>query len=464
MSNKLEFESTDWIAVVQRTKEEIIEDIASSIAKENPDLFEKEIVGEYAEAIKARIRQSVMTVKDLTPEEKEEAVATILGQLSGYGPLQELFTPGEKIGLLDEKGERVIVDAQEITEIFINPNKNGQPRTFCSYRGRAWKTEKEYFRDDEEVLRYCQRICDRAKRQFTEDSSIVDAWLPDGTRLAAVGFKTSPLGVVATLRKSPLTRPPMPMSQLVGYNMLPEFAANMIRDLLVKGRANIGVFGRTDSGKTTFLRAMANDIDPIDRVFIGETSFEMYMPHLPNCVNLVEVVYGDKTIVDMTQICRTMNRNNPDRAILGEIRGKEIVAASQMAASTSGGFWTTGHAGGIRDLRTRMFGMFLEAGIQLPMDFLDEIIASMFDFIIFLDKETKTQDRRRTLMEIVEVAPEGYRPIIKFDYAEFLKSGGKVRQWKYEKPISDDMLGKLAFAGGIVKPEYQTNKGNEILM
>ena len=463
MANKLEFESTDWTEVIEQDKERIIEDIASRFAKENPELMGKTSITEQAEVIRARIRQSVMTRNDLTPQEQEHAVTTILGQLTGHGVLHDFFTSGQKVALLGETGSRIIVDAEDITEIFINPSKDG-PKVFCSYRGRAWKSEKQYFKDNDDALRYCQRICEDTGRPFTEDASIVDAWLADGSRLAAVGFKTSPLGGAATIRKSPLTRPPMPMSQLVAFKMLPKLAANLIADVLVKGRAKIGVFGRTDSGKTTFLRSMANFIDPIDRVFIGETSFEIYMPHLPNCVNLVEVVYGDNTIVDMSQICRTMNRNNPDRAILGEIRGKEIVAASQMASSTSGGFWATGHAGTIRDLRTRIFGMFLEAGIQLPMEFLDEIIASMFDFIIFLDKETKTENRLRTLMDIVQVTENGYRSIIKFDYDKFLASNGETRQWVFENTITDETLGKLAFNGGDIKPEYKDNKDNKYLM
>jgi len=208
---------------------------------------------------------------------------------------------------------------------------------------------------------------------------------------------------------------------------------------------------------------MATFIDPSDRTFLGETSMELHLPHLPHCINLVEVVYGDKTIVDMSQICRTMNRNNPDRAILGEIRGKEIVAASQMASSTSGGFWTTGHAGTVRDLRTRIFGMHIEAGIQLPSDFLDEIIASMFDFIIFLDKETKTEHRKRTLMNIIEVTQDGYRDIIRFDYEEFLNSNGKTRRWIYENPIRVETLSKLAFNGATIKPEYESIRGEKYL-
>ena len=463
--SKLGFQTTDWLQVVEREKDMIIENLASKIAGENPEFFgDKSLNAEELNKITAIVKNAVLTQKELTPEEQKEATKTILGQITGYGILQDFFTHGQEVVLIGDMGEQRIVDAGDITEVFINPTKDG-PITFCSYRGRAWQTEKKYyFKNNDEALRYCQKICEGAGRPFTQDASIVDAWLPDGSRIAVVGFRSSPLGVMATIRKSPLSRPPMPMEKLVDFNMLPSFAANLIRDLLVIGRANVGVFGRTDSGKTTFLRAMANYIDKIDRVFIGETSFEMHIPHLPNCINLVEVVYGDRTIVDLSQICRAMNRNNPDRAILGEIRGKEIVAASQMASSTSGGFWTTAHAGTIRDLRTRMFGMFLEAGIQLPMDFLDEIIASMFDFIIFLDKETKTKDRKRTMMEIIQVTEEGYRTIIKFDYNEFIKSDGKSRRWVFENPITDDMLGKLAFNGGVLKEEYLKPDKNKYLI
>lgn len=445
--SKLEYESTDWFQVIEREKDIIIEELASKIARENPGFFgNTNLKPEDLEKITAIVQNAVLTQKELTPEEKQEATKTILGQVTGYGVLQDFFT--------DEN--------DEITEIFINPTKEG-PKIYYSKRGRIYEDKKKYFKNNEEALRYCQRICEDTGRSLTEDSSIVDAWLNDGSRIAVVGFKASPLGVMATIRKSPFKRPPMPMEQLVNYNMLPQLAADLIKNLLVKGRANVGVFGRTDSGKTTFLRSMANFIDTSERVFIGETSLEMHLPHLPNCINLVEVVYSDRTLVDLSQICRAMNRNNPDRAILGEIRGKEIVAASQMASSTSGGFWTTGHAGGVRDLKTRMFGMFLEAGIQVPMEFLDEIIASMFDFIIFLDKETKTSDRLRTLMDIVQVTENSYRSIIKFDYSEFIKSNGENRRWVFENAITDDMLGKLAFSGGILKDEYLKPEENKYL-
>ncbi|MCL6478512.1 MAG: CpaF/VirB11 family protein, partial [Peptococcaceae bacterium] len=427
----LEFVSTDWQNWEEQEKSKIIEQIASSLP---PDIYSTYRDRDTLEKI---IRQAVLNRTDLVaPHEVDDIVSVIMGQATGYGVLQEFFLPG----------------AEEVTEVFVNPSQDGVPKVFYGKHGRPWPAGKTYFRNNDEALRYFQKICDDAGRPLTMESPIQDVWLKDGTRVAVVAFGASPFGPSATFRKSPVTRPPMPLERLVENGMLPGFAAEMLVDLLVAGHANIGIFGRTDSGKTTFMRGLGLYIEPLERTFIAETSFELHLPNLKNVVNLVEVSVGDRIIVDMAALVKTMNRNNPDRAILGEIRSKEIIAASQMASSTSGGFWTTGHAGDVNSLRTRLWGMFMDGGIALPKEFLDEIIASMFHFLIFLDKETITEERRRTLMEVVEVSPEGYRTIIRFDAQEFAASGGKTRRWIYENPVSPERLAMLAFRGAKVKP------------
>lgn len=432
----LEFASTDWQAWEEQEKNKIIEQIASSLPH---DIFHAHRDRKSLEKI---IRQAVEARSDLIASyEIDSVVSAILGQATGYGPLLEFFLPG----------------AEDITEIFINPSPDG-PKIFFSKHGRPWAAEKVYYQNNEEVLKHLQKLCDDSGRPLTMSEPIQDAWLKDGTRIAAIAFSVTPFGPAATFRKSPVTRPPMPLERLVEFGMLPEFAAQLLVDLLVQGHTNMGVFGRTDSGKTTFLRALGLHIDPMERVFIAETSFELYLPHLKNVVNLVEVSVGDKVIVDMGALVRTMNRNNPDRAIVGEVRGKEIVAASRMAASTSGGFWTTGHAGDVNALRTALKGMYREAKIELSRQDLDEEIAAMFHFLIFVDKETVTEERKRTLMEIVEVSPEGYRTVIRFDAQEFAASGGKTRRWIYENPVSPERLALLAFRGARVKPEYEAVK------
>lgn len=433
----LEFVDGDWSAWEEREKEKIIDQIASSLPyevfRDTRDRAELEMI----------IRRAVLNRSDLVPPSEVDGIVSVMvGQATGHGVLQEFFLPG----------------AEEITEVFINPSPDGVPKVFHGKHGRPWPAGKTYFRNNDEALRYLQKICDDVGRPFTEDNPIVDAWLKDGTRVAVTGFKASPLGPSATFRKSPATRPPMPLEKLVESGALPGFFAEMLVDLVVLGHANLGVFGRTDSGKTTALRALGLYIDPMERTFIAETSFELFLPNLKNVVNLVEVTVGDRVIVDMGALVRAMNRNNPDRSIVGEIRGKEVVAASRMAASTSGGFWTTGHAGNVGSLRTALKGMYREAKIELPREDLDEEIASMFHFLVFLDKETLTEKAQRTFMELVEVVPGGYRTIVRFDAREFAASGGKTRRWVYENTVSSERLAMLAFRGARVKPEYEVVK------
>jgi pilus assembly protein CpaF len=433
----LEIASDDWSKQIEQEREQIVSELALQISRDNPNLFSDSLVGNSYTRVESIIRAAVLTRQDLMPDEIDCVVTGIMGQATGYGPLAEFF---------------VGADAQEITEVMVNPTATG-PVVFYGKHGRPWKAEGTYFRDNEEVSRYCQKICEDIGRPFTEDSPMVDAWLKDGSRIAVMGYKVSPLGPALTIRKSPLVRPPLPLSVLVENGTMPRLAADLLVDMLVKGHANLGVFGRTDSGKTAVLRSLGSFIDPIERVIIGETSYELSFPNLKNCINLTEVVYGAEKIVNMTMICEAINRNNPDRALVSEIRGAEIVAASEIAESTSGGFWTTGHAGGVNELRSRIPKMFARGGMALTREYVDEQIRSMFHFLIFLDKDSAGN---RVLMSVVEVTDDGYALIIRFDEDEFAHAG--KRRWIHENPISSSRLSRLAFRGADVKPEYEAVK------
>ncbi|MDI6906424.1 MAG: ATPase, T2SS/T4P/T4SS family [Thermoanaerobacterales bacterium] len=414
----------------------IVQDLSRQIMRESRNAIGGPLP---LEALEHLVRQAVVSRPDIAPVEEQRFVDMIIGQATGYGPLKPFFI-----------GEA----AEEITEVFINPpsTRDQPPRVFIAKHGRIHQVNETVFANDEEVRQFCQRICESVGRPFTADAPIVDAWLPDGSRIAVMGYKVSPLGTVAAIRKSPLRRPPMPLDKLVAYGAFPPFVAGLMVDLLVKGRANLGIWGRTDSGKTTVMRSLGAFIDTSERVIIAEPSFELALPHLPNCVNLVEVYYGQDAIVSMTQICKAVNRNTPDRGIVAEIRSQEAIDASQIAASTPCGFWTSGHAGGVPEFRSRIYGMWLNGKVQLPMEFLDEIIRSMFHFLIFLDKDSAGQ---RALMSIVEVTSDGYRPIVEFDEQEFLRTKGKVRRWCYRQTVTPERLARLAFRGAEIKPEYQ---------
>lgn len=432
-----------WEEVVGNEQEQIIEEIAQQITRNNPGIFgNTSMTPEEYRAIEQLVRSAVVSHPKVAPVEVNEIVSVIMGQASGYGPLQPFFV-GQK--------------SLEVTEVMVNPSTTG-PRAFYGRRGRLHPIPKTLFRSNKEATEFVQKICEDTGRFFGEDQPIVDAWLRDGSRLAAMGFKAAPLGTAFTIRKSPLVRPPMPLHALVAYSMFPAFAARLMIEGVIRGHANFGVFGRTDSGKTTVLRAMGNLFEPAERVIVGETSFELSFPHLPNLINLVEVGYADKKIVSMTTICEAILRNNPDRAVVGEIRGGEVVAASEIAESTSGGFCTTGHAGSVQDLCTRLPKMFERGGMKLPLEHVNNQVRSMFDFLFFFDKAF---DGNRTLMTIVEVTGDPVNPyntIIRFDEDEFAATNGEVRRWLYENPVTRKRLSRLAFRGAKNLDEFAGNK------
>ncbi|MGB9847452.1 MAG: CpaF family protein, partial [Desulfotomaculales bacterium] len=181
----LEFATHDWLEAVERQKEAIIEDIARELGREHPELFSGGTMDAGVRSgLEHLVRNAVLTRKDLTPDEKEEAVRSIMGQLTGYGPLQDFFTgPG----------------AEEITEVGVNPTAQG-PRVVYGKHGRQHRAPGNYFRNDEEVKRFAQKICEDAGRPLTADTPVVDAWLRDGSRISVISFKASPLGTALTIR------------------------------------------------------------------------------------------------------------------------------------------------------------------------------------------------------------------------------------------------------------------------
>ena len=454
----LKLSKGNWADVKKMQQEKTLQDLTQIISQKNPELFSgNAIASDQYDMAYEIVKTAVWSNEDLPVFEKENYTKLIMGQAAGYGPLLPFFI-GEFLG---PDGE--MYSSTEITEVMVNPRPNKPPIVFYGWHGRQWPADEVYFKDNIEVKNFIQKTCEDSGRSFNEENAIADAWLADGSRLAAFGFKVNPIGPAFTIRKSPLLRPAMPLDKLASFGMFPHLVKEMIIDLLIAGHANIGFFGRTDSGKTTVVRACGEFFDPIERVLIGETSFELSFPHLLNCLNLVEVGFGDHKIITMDDICDALNRNNPDRSIVGEIRGKEIIAASEIAETTSGGFITTGHAGDIDDLRSRFPKMFYRGGMELKREHVDGQLATMFHFLLFFDKpqgtvgeDGKITEGKRTLMSLVEVKKDGnHETIIQFDFDECAASRRKIRRWIYNKPISSTRLGYISFHGGDVKPEYE---------
>jgi pilus assembly protein CpaF len=427
---------------MEEQRRDITGEVAKTLALRYARYFggHEALVGRDYETAYEIARRHVLTRDDLLPAEHEPVLMKVMGQASQYGPLLPFFVGG---------------DAREITEVLVNPAGSGRPRVYIGRHGRQYYAGDDYFQNDREVKEYAQMVCHDSGRDFTEATPAVDAWLRDGSRVSVFGYKASPAGTALTIRKSPLSRPALPLARLVEHGMFPPLAAALISDLLVGGHANFGCFGRTDSGKTTVVRAAGEFFGRDERVMIGEVSFELAFPGLPNCLNLVEVGIGEEKILTLSHICELFLRNNPDRTIAGEIRSGEAVAAAEMAETTSGGFITTGHAGGLNELRARLPKMFARGGMELNREHVDGQIQTMFHFLLFFDK---AWDGSRLLLSLMEVGEGRYRTLIRFDEEEFAATGGRVKRWVYESPVSEKRLSRLAFRGARVLRDFETVK------
>ncbi len=423
--------SANWEEIEEQRKAQIVDEIATKLSKENPELFRGKMKLNEAidtEGLYSLIGEHVNNHKDVLQYEREDIIKEIAGQATGYGALAE-FWVGE--------------GASDITEVSVNAEPDGRAPVFYGKHGLHHYAGDQYFKDGTEVHEFIRKHVDGTGRQFSSDSPIVDAWLPDGSRLAAMGFKVNPYeATICTIRKSPVTRPPMPLIKMVENGTIPQLAYDITVDTLVPGQANLGFFGGTDTGKTTIMRSAGQFINPWDRTIIGESSFEFYMPNLKNCINMLTVKIGSHEIVSMSDICDSINRNNPKRAIVSEARNGEIVAASEIAESTPGGFWISGHAPTLHKLKTRLPKMYARGGMPLPQNLVDAELKSMFKYLYFLDKDGAG---KRTLMALIEVTEKDFTPIIVFDKHEFAIS--RKKRWIWNAPIDYEQMGDMVFRG-----------------
>lgn len=431
----------DWGSDSRVEYEAIVEDIANTLALKRPDLFGSKVnlMGENYDLAYEIARQHVFQRQDLIPAEKEAALKKVMGQQTQYSVLQKFFTGNE---------------SEKITEVMINPSGDGKPKIFVGIDGQLQYMGNDFFSSDKEVKEWAQKICQDAGRDFDEAHPIVDGWLRDGSRVSVIGFKANPLGTTVTIRKSPLRRPPMPLLKLVHYGMFPT-AIMPLAELLVRGLANLGFFGRTDSGKTTAMKSFGDYFLQDDRVTVAETSFEVFFPQLLNTLNLIEVIVGGEKIVTLTDILNALLRSNPDKVICGEIRGGEIVAAANMAESAAGNFMTTGHAAWINELCARLPKMFAQGGMPLPYDQVDVQMSTMFHFLFFFDKDFKRRRVMTGMFEVTDDPNNRYREIITLDKEEFARTNGDVRRWVYQNSISKKRLADLAFHTGKSSSEFE---------
>lgn len=353
------------------------------------------------EAFKAAVKQDILARldcgRDFTDEQVRQLIAERLCSRECAGRLEieqrrslsrELFASIRGLDVLQE-----LLEDSGVTEIMIN----GPERIFVEKEGRlsAWNGRFESEGRMQDVI---QQIAAGCNRVVNEASPILDARLPDGSRVNVVLAPIALNGPILTVRRFP--KEGMTMDKLVALGSLDEECRAFL-ELLVQCRYNIFISGGTGSGKTTFLNALSQAIPPQERIITIEDSAELQLKFAENLVSLETRnanIEGCRPVT-IRDLIRSSLRMRPDRIIVGEVRGAEICELLTAYNSGHAGSMSTGHGNTARDMLLRMETMLL-MGMDIPLPAIRRQIASGIDILVHLGR---LRDKSRKVLEIVEI-------------------------------------------------------------
>ncbi len=311
----------------------------------------------------------------LNDSERRQVIQGIQHEMLGLGPLEPLLAdPG-------------------ISDILVN----GPRQTWIERRGRLERSPV-CFDDDAHLRRVIDRIVSRVGRRIDEMSPMVDARLPDGSRVNAVIPPLAIDGPSLSIRR--FGNEAMTLQELVRLQALPAAMAALI-GALVQARLNVLVSGGTGSGKTTLLNAMSAHIPANERIITIEDAAELQLqqPHVVRLESRPPNIEGEGE-VSQRALLRNSLRMRPDRIILGEVRGAEVLDMLQAMNTGHDGSMTTLHANSPRDALTRLEHMLGMAGIQLDTRAMRQQIGSALTVVIQVSRLSDGQRKVVSLQEI----------------------------------------------------------------
>jgi pilus assembly protein CpaF len=321
--------------------------------------------------------QSVLakSKKPLSTVDRARISQEIIDDILGNGPLEPLLRD------------------PEITEIMVNRADS----IFIERGGKLHATDLR-FSDEDHLRRTIDRIVSRVGRRVDEASPMVDARLPDGSRVNAVLPPIALDGCSLTIRK--FSKDPFTAKDLVTMGTLSRAATDVI-DAFVRGRLNILISGGTGSGKTTTLNVMSGFIPDDERIVTVEDAAELQLsqPHVLRMESRPANVegHGQVTIRDLV---RNSLRMRPDRIIVGEVRDAAALDMLQAMNTGHDGSLSTVHANTPRDALSRIETMVLMAGMDLPVRVIREQIASAINVVV---QQARMRDGSRHVTQISEI-------------------------------------------------------------
>jgi len=385
--------------------------------------------------LEAKIRKISETIieKDLeyiTRSEREDIIQQVRDEVLGFGPITPL--------LRDES----------ISEIMVN----GPGLVYVEKNGKLQKTGIS-FRDNDHLYTIIERIIAPLGRRIDESMPMVDARLPDGSRVNAIIPPLALNGCVLTIRK--FSSNLLKVEDLIRNKTLTyEMAAFL--EACVKGRLNIVVSGGTGAGKTSTLNIISSFIPVDERIITIEDSAELDL-HQEHVISLETrpANIDNKGEITIRDLVRNSLRMRPDRLVVGEVRGGEALDMLQAMNTGHDGSLTTGHSNSPRDMISRLETMVLMAGIDFPIKAIREQIASAIDIIVH---QSRLSDGSRKITSITEVVGMEGDVITLQDVFVFKKEGldnrGKVLGRHQATGLRPRCLENLASMGIYLPAEY----------
>jgi len=287
-----------------------------------------------------------------------------------------------------------LAEDDTVTEIMVN----GPDHIFVEREGHVERCEL-CFDSAEELEEVMRSIAAQVHREFNELQPIVDARLPDGSRVNGVYRNVAVNGPILTIRK--FSGNYMTMEDLIRCGTIDRTGANLL-SCLTECRYNIFISGGTSSGKTTFLNALADGIPSGERIIVIEDSAELKLSSVENIVHLEcrsSNTMG-RGLVNMSQLIKSSLRMRPDRIIVGEVRGGEVLDMLQAMNTGHAGSMSTGHGNSVEGMLQRLETMYMTA-MPLHSDAIRSQIAEAVDIMVHLER---MENGRRRVVEICEIS------------------------------------------------------------
>jgi pilus assembly protein CpaF len=371
--------------------------LRQSVAPEVPLDFPLDRTPEREEAIRQRYEKALQSgrVKIPTGVPEESFYSNVLDEVFGYGPLEILFRE------------------DSVSEVMVN----GPYIIYMEQKGRIVESGLKFL-DDDHVERIIKRIVRPLGRVVDENSPMVDARLPDGSRVNAIIRPCAIDGPSITIRK--FAKDKLTIKELINFGSVTPQMAEFLRACVVS-RLNIIVSGGTGSGKTTLLNILSGFIPEEERIVTIEDAAELQLqqrhvvrletkkasPQNPSEINVRDLVVNSL-------------RMRPERVVIGECRSGEALDMLQAMNTGHDGSLTTIHANSPRDCISRLETLVLMAGVELPLSVVRQQIASAIHLIV---QASRLRDGSRKVTHITEIQGlEGNTPVLQ-DIFKFIEQG-----------------------------------------